>query len=138
MTTTGRKVMSYKHILAAVDLSQSSKTVIEKAISQARGSSCKLSFVYVEVDRVVLEPKEEQKILTELQTLADECKYPVANIMAVNGDLHIKLQGIVKEKGIDLVVCGHHHNLLSRLFSSVPKVANAVESDLLIVFLDDD
>lgn len=129
--------MSYKHILVAVDLSDSSKTVIDKAISQASDPSCKLSFVYVDVDRVVLEPKEEEEYKRKLQALASECKYPVSDTMVVIGDLHIKMEGIVKQEGIDLVVCGHHHNLLSRIFSSVPKLANAVEADLLVVYLDD-
>lgn len=130
--------MSYKHILVAVDLSQSSKAVIDKAISQAKESNSKLSFVYVDVDRVIFEAREEQKLHEKLQTLADECGYPVADIAVVIGDLHIKLQGIVKKDEIDLVVCGHHHNLLSRFFSSVPRVANAVEADLLVVYLRDE
>ncbi|MEA3482673.1 MAG: universal stress protein [Pseudomonadota bacterium] len=129
--------MSYKHVLVAVDLSQSSQVVIEKAIIQAKNSNAKLSFVYVDVDRVIMEPKEEQKLQKELQELADKCLYPVHETMAVIGDLHIKLSGIVKKEGIDLVVCGHHHNLLSRFFSSVPRVANEVEADLLIVYLDE-
>ncbi len=127
--------MSYKHILVAVDLSQSSKAVIGKAIAQARDSNSKLSFVYVDVNRVVLEPKEEQQLQQELQVLANECGYPVTDTMVAIGDLHIKLQGLVKQGNIDLVVCGHHHNILSRLFSSVPKLANAVEADLLVVYL---
>ncbi len=130
--------MSYKHILVAVDLSQSSKIVIDKAINQARVSDSHLFFVYVDVDRVVLEPKEEQELRKKLQDLADQCGYPVSDIMVVIGDLHVKLKGLVKQNDIDLVVCGHHHNLLSRLFSVVPKVANAVEADMLIVYLNDE
>ncbi|WP_440878597.1 universal stress protein [Vibrio natriegens] len=130
--------MSYTHILVAVDLSDSSKTVIDKAISQATDPNCKLTFVYVDVDRVVLEPKEEEEYNRKLQALASECKYPVSDTMVVIGDLHIKLQGLVKQQGIDLVVCGHHHNLLSRFFSSVPKLANSVEADLLVVYLHDE
>ncbi|CAE6943492.1 Universal stress protein family [Vibrio sp. B1FLJ16] len=130
--------MNYAHILVAVDLSESSKIVIDKAIKQARDSNSKLSFVYVDVDRVVLEPKKELDLLQELQELADQCGYPVNEIMVVNGDLHVKLKGLVKQSNIDLVVCGHHHNLLSRLFSSVPKVANSVEADMLVVYLQDE
>ncbi|ELA7317212.1 universal stress protein [Vibrio alginolyticus] len=129
--------MGYKHVLVAVDLSQSSQAVIEKAIMQADNSSSKLSFVYVDVDRIVMEAKEEQELERRLQELADKCLYPVNETMVVIGDLHIKLSGIVKKEGIDLVVCGHHHNLLSRFFSSIPKVVNEVEADLLIVFLDE-
>ncbi|MBE8571066.1 universal stress protein, partial [Vibrio sp. OPT46] len=46
--------MGYKHVLVAVDLSKSSQAVIEKAIMQADNSSSKLSFVYVDVDRIVM------------------------------------------------------------------------------------
>ncbi|MDF5000430.1 universal stress protein, partial [Vibrio parahaemolyticus] len=119
------------------DLSKSSQAVIEKAIMQADNSSSKLSFVYVDVDRIVMETKEEQELERRLQELADKCLYPVNETMVVIGDLHIKLSGIVKKEGIDLVVCGHHHNLLSRFFSSIPKVVNEVEADLLIVYLDE-
>ncbi|MEH6533652.1 MAG: universal stress protein [Photobacterium frigidiphilum] len=128
--------MSYKHILVAVDLSQSSQIVIDKAISLAKGANCKLSFVFVDVDKVVLAQKEKLTLQKELQTLADQSDYPITDTLVVIGDLHIKLSGIVKEMDVDLVVCGHHHTFLSRLFSSVPKLANAVETDLLVVYLD--
>lgn len=128
--------MSYKHILVAVDLSQSSQVVIDKAVSLAKGDNCKLSFVFVDVDKVVLAPKEEQTLRGELQTLADQTDYPITDLLVVIGDLHIKLAGIVKDMHADLVVCGHHHKFISRLFSSVPKLVNAVEADLLVVYLD--
>ncbi|RJX71480.1 universal stress protein [Vibrio sinensis] len=127
--------MRYEHILVAVDLTKSSKDVINKGISLAKNANSKLSFVYVDVDKVVLEPKEEQTLHQQLQTLADEADYPVTNTLVVIGDLHIKLSGLVKNMNIDLVVCGHHHKFLSRFSSSVPKLANAVEADLLVVYL---
>ncbi|MGR5066280.1 universal stress protein [Photobacterium sp. DNB22_13_2] len=128
--------MSYEHILVAVDLSQSSQIVIDKAVSLAKNANCKLTFVYVGVDRVMLEQKEKLERQKELQTLAEQCNYPVEDTLVVVGDLHVKLSGIVKEMNIDLVVCGHHHKFFSRLFSSVPKLANAVEADLLVVYLN--
>ncbi len=128
--------MNYKHILAAVDLSESSKAVIDKAVSQAKDTDCKLTLVYVDVDKVAPVYKEDQKLQEELQLLAEQCGYPNTETLFVLGDLHIKLAAIVKEKGIDLLVCGHHHKFVSRLFSSVPKLINAVTTDLLIVYLD--
>ncbi|MGR5544911.1 universal stress protein [Vibrio sp. PNB22_2_2] len=128
--------MSYVHILVAVDLSDSSRAVIDKAISIAKDANSKLSFVFVDHDRVALESKDEQKLMQELQSLAEQSDYPVAETMVVIGDLHIKLAGIAKEHNIDLVVCGHHHKFMSRLFSSIPTLANAIEADLLVVYLD--
>jgi universal stress protein A len=128
--------MSYKHILVAVDLSESSQAVIDKAISLAKDAQSKLSFVFVDVDTVALAQKEELKRQKELQALAEKGGYPVTETLVVIGDLHIKLASIVKQMDIDLVVCGHHHKFISRVFSSVPKLANAVETDLLVVYLD--
>ncbi|WP_428775456.1 universal stress protein [Vibrio sp.] len=128
--------MSYKQILVAVDLTPSSQIVIEKAIVLAQSAKSKLTFVFVDVDDVVITPKEEQELETQLQALADNCGYPVEEALVVIGDLHIKLAGIAKERGTDLVVCGHHHKVLSKLFSSIPKLANAVEADLLVVYLE--
>jgi universal stress protein A len=47
----------------------------------------------------------------------------------------MKVAGLVETNDIDLVVCGHHHNLISRFFSSVPKLVNTVKADLLVVNL---
>jgi universal stress protein A len=129
--------MSYKHILVAVDLTQSSQHVIDKAISLAKDGNSKLSFAYIDVDKVVLEPKEEQGFQNALKALAEKSDYSIADTIVANGDLHMKLKGIVKESTVDLVVCGHHHKVASRLFSSVPKLANAIEADLLVVYLDE-
>ncbi len=51
--------MSYGHILVAVDLTDSSKKVIDKAVSLAKDEKSKLSLVYVDVDKIILELKEE-------------------------------------------------------------------------------
>ncbi|MBV0932798.1 universal stress protein [Marinobacterium weihaiense] len=129
--------MSYQHILVAVDLSDASKALIDKAIEQAKSANSRLSIVYVETDHIREDPKEEQRIQAQLQTLANESGYPVAETLSVIGDLHMKVAGLVETSGIDLVVCGHHHTLISRLFSSVPKLVNHVKADLLIVNLDE-
>ncbi|MCG9737336.1 universal stress protein [Shewanella insulae] len=128
--------MSYKHILVAVDLSESSRVVIDKAVTLARVGNSKVSFVYVDVDSVAITPQEESEMQQELQAMATLSDYPIAETLVVIGDLHMKLAGIAKERNVDLLVCGHHHKFLSSLFSSVPKVANAVEADLLVVYLD--
>ncbi|MCG9747045.1 universal stress protein [Shewanella sp. Isolate8] len=128
--------MSYKHILVAVDLSESSQSVIDKAVSLAKAGNSKVSFVFVDVDSVAITLQEEIELQEKLQILATLSDYPIAETLVVIGDLHMKLAGIAKEHNIDLLVCGHHHKFSSNLFSSLPKVANAVEADLLVVYLD--
>ena len=142
--------MSYKHILVAVDLSESSSKVIEKAVLLAKDIDAKLSFIFVDVDNISniamtnieisnLPPIEEReaKLQDELQTLADKTDYPVENVIVVMGKLNTKLKATIKEKDIDLLICGHHHDLWSRLISSVNKLVNSVVVDLLVVYLDE-
>ena len=142
--------MSYKHILVAVDLSDSSEKVIEKAVMLAKDAHAKLSLIFVDVDNIsniamtnieisTLPSSEEREktLRDELQELADKTDYPVENAIVVMGNLAPKLKATVKEKNIDLLVCGHHHDLWSRLLSSINKLINSVETDLMIVYLEE-
>ncbi|SBS34684.1 Universal stress protein A [Marinomonas aquimarina] len=129
--------MSYGHILVAVDLSEDSMQLINKAIAQATPDLSKLSIVYVDKDHVLETAAETQSIKDRLQTLADDSGYPITDITARIGDLHIQVANIVAEEDVDLVVCGHHHDFLSRITSSVASLVNSVKTDLLVVYLDD-
>jgi universal stress protein A len=146
--------MSYKHILVAVDLSQSSEKVIEKAVALAKDVNAKLSLIFVDVDvdvdnisniamtsiEISTLPSIEvrEKILqNELLELADKTDYPVEHAIVVIGRLSPKLKETVIDMNIDLLVCGHHHDIWSRLLSSVNNLVNSVITDLLVVYLKD-
>lgn len=129
--------MSYHHILVAVDLSDSSTHLIKKAIAQATPDLSELSIVYVDKDHILEGKSEKQQIKQRLQDLAIESGYPINDIKALIGDLHVQIANIVAEKEIDLVVCGHHHDLLSNLTSHVPKLVKSIKTDFLVVSLDD-
>ncbi|WP_028865352.1 universal stress protein [Psychromonas aquimarina] len=141
--------MSYKHILVAVDLSESSGIVIAKAVSLAKSFNARLSLIYVDIDYAAhytgLSYAEFNKLETcgpadeslhkEMQMLADKTEYPVANCLCVTGDLNKKLNETIKNLNADLLVCGHHHDFWSRLLSSVRKLLNTSVTDLLIIQL---
>ncbi|WP_019613860.1 universal stress protein [Psychromonas ossibalaenae] len=143
--------MSYKHILVAVDLSKSSKEVIDKGVSLAKDANCTLSFIFVDVKYVsniaLRQPKtgklivhddnvqEVERLTQELQELADQVDYPVTNTWVVMGDLNDKLHTTIINKDVDLLVCGHHHDLWSNITTSVSKFVKTAVSDLLIVYL---
>jgi universal stress protein A len=140
--------MSYKHILVAVDLSESSEKVINKAVSLAKDAKANLSLIFVDdianIGVVTIEvaplpsvEEREKKLKGELQELADKADYQFDNIIVVTGDLKNKLVATVKKMNIDLLVCGHHRDFWSRLLSSVRKLINSVAADLLIVNLDE-
>lgn len=142
--------MVYKRILVAVDLSKSSEKVINQAVSLAKDANASLSLIFVDVNNLSkisiasLEvpslpslKEREKKMQEELQVFADKTDYQFENVMVVMGDLKDKLSVTVKEMDIDLLVCGHHHDFWSRLLSSVRKLVNSVNADLLIVYLDE-
>ncbi|WP_019613823.1 universal stress protein [Psychromonas ossibalaenae] len=141
--------MSYKHILVAVDLSETSEAVIAKAVSLAKNFNATLSLIYVDIDYAAhytgLTYAEFNKLETcgptsdsvhkELQMLADKTEYPIANCLCVTGDLNKKLNETLKNLNADLLVCGHHHDFWSRLLSSVRKLLNTTVTDLLVIQL---
>lgn len=128
--------MSYHRILVAVDLTEASTQLIEKAIAQATPNLSEISIVYVDKDHVLESAAEKQDIKARLQTLAEGSGFPITDTTALIGDLHIQVGNLVEKNGIDLVVCGHHHDLLSRFTSSVPSMVNTVKTDFLVVSLD--
>ena len=147
--------MSYNHILVAVDLTKSSEIVISKALSLAKEANAKLSFICVdphylsisgpggtpwlampEIDNAVTNGKEKTRLQKELCALVDHLDYPVENALVLAGDLEVKLTTAVDQLDADLLVCGHHHDFWSRLLSSIRKLANTVNTDLLIVYLE--
>lgn len=128
--------MSYQHILVAVDLSESSQLLVNKAAAQAQANDSTLSIVFVDVQHIMEGHEKSQQLKDQLQILADQCEYPVTNTSVIIGDLDTQITSMVYKHHIDLVVCGHHHNVLSRIFSSARQLINSVKTDLLVVYLE--
>lgn len=146
--------MSYNHILVAVDLTSPSERVMSKAVTLAKKANAKLSLIYVsphhlkvsgpgdipwlashEIEDTGTDEKEKEQFQTELNALAEQLDYPVENTLALIGELEVELTTAIHQLGADLLVCGHHHDLWSRLLSSIRKIANTVDTDLLIIYL---
>lgn len=143
--------MIYKHVLVAVDLSESSDVVIRKAISIAKMSEAKVSFIFVDIATPVgnidlnfseyefsmfnVQPKLSEEHKQKLQNLADSCGFPIANCIYLIGDLSKTLQLEIDELDIDLLICGHHHHFWGSLLSSTRKIVSEAKIDLLLVHL---
>jgi len=144
--------MSYNHILVAVDFYEGTLDVLNKAIRLAKPLNAKVSLVHVntqindtgifsgliDTELVGIEinhpmADETNKQLDELIAKVD---YPIANKFMVNGTLSHDLEGPVKEAGVDLIVCGHHHDFWSRISPSASGLINTSAVDLLIVSLE--
>ena len=131
----------YKHILAAIDLSEDNRKVIDKAVDRARSNGAKLSVIHVDVDlkdlytemidididnvqdQVIAEAKEK------LEAFLASVDYPIEKKLVICGDLSERVNQAVKEyEG-----CGHRQSFWSLLTSSARQLMNTVPCDLLVV-----
>jgi universal stress protein A len=141
--------MSYKHILVALDLSDESKLLIDKAVSLAKPLDAELSFIHIDVNYTELytglidvnlaenQNKTMEASLAQLQAFADYASYPVKHSLVGSGDLSNELTDTIEEFNIDLVVCGHHQDFWSKLLSSTRQLINTSPVDLLVVPIKD-
>lgn len=150
---TRRKLMTYHHILVAVDFDEGTMDVLNRAMSLAKSLNAKLSLVHVDshindvgifsglIDTELVGFEIEQSISEEstkqLNELAQQTDYPITHKFLISGDLSVDLEEPVKKAGIDLIVCGHHHNFWSRMKPSASGLMNTSSVDLLIVSLAD-
>lgn len=135
----------YKHVLVALDLSDESAFLLEKAASVAKRNEAKLSVIHVDVnfsdlytglidinmssmqDRI---SSETQKALVQL---AENASYPVSEKLSGSGDLGQVLSDAIEKYDVDLLVTGHHQDFWSKLMSSTRQVMNNITVDMLVV-----
>ncbi|AKD38911.1 universal stress protein UspA [Pasteurella sp. P03HT] len=140
----------YKHVLVAVDLSDESAFLLEKAAGVARRNDAKLSIIHVDVNFSDLYTglidvnmaSMQDRISTETQQtlmqLADNASYPVTEKLSGSGDLGQVLADAIEKYDIDLLVTGHHQDFWSKLMSSTRQVMNNISVDMLVVPLRDE
>lgn len=140
--------MTYKHVLVAVDLKNSSDKVTEKAVSLAKSLGAELSVIHVDITHPDGDVREydaaetkllesEHKMLKDALTgLAGSVDHPINNTILVDGDVEKKLMEAVRKTGADLLVSGHHHGFWKRWWSSARKLVDIATVDLLLVNLE--
>ncbi|WP_413692273.1 universal stress protein [Psychromonas sp. KJ10-2] len=143
--------MSYRHILVTVDFAEDNQLVIDKGIKLAKSLDAKLSLVHanqqfgeygftgfmdLSLASAAAYPDLED-LNQQLAALADQLDYQVSHKYVVNGDISHSLEVPVTEAGVDLIVCGHHHDFWSRVSPTVGGLMNTTSVDLLIVALTD-
>lgn len=142
--------MSYKHILVAVDLSDESRILIEKAVSMAKPYDAKVSIINVDINYSDLytglidvnigdmQQRISQETRDALDDLANKAGYPIAEKLMAKGDLGMALTDSIEKYGVDLVLCGHHQDFWSKLISSARQLINTIPVDMLIVPLKEE
>lgn len=135
----------YKHVLVAVDLSEESPFLLEKAAGVAERHEAKLSIIHVDVNFSDLYTglidvnmsSMQDRISTEthqaLIQLAEKSAYPVSEKLSGSGDLGQVLSDAIEQYDVDLLVTGHHQDFWSKLMSSTRQVMNTITVDMLVV-----
>ncbi|RQW62202.1 universal stress protein [Vibrio viridaestus] len=137
--------MIYQHILVALELSEDSKKLIDKAISFAQAAQADISFIHVDgtigdISTELIDIQADKtarplndranEMLRELQAYPD-C--PIQKFLVGTGDLGDKLAGTIIENDFDLLVCGHHHDFWSNIVSYSRHLINKSSIDILVV-----
>lgn len=146
--------MAYRHVLAAVDLSEESTQVLEKARSQAEQSGARLSVVtvvkpltqvYGGIDMAPLAGStvsfEEQAMEQgekQLRELAGHYGVAPEDVHTVLGSPAHDIRELASRLDVDLIVIGTHgrHGLGLLLGSTASAVLHGVERDVLAVRVD--
>ncbi len=137
--------MTYKHILVAVELSEESYILIDKAVVFAKQFNADVSLVHID--------STHGEIYTELFDLQQEesranvrdntsrffdqfvqySECPVKHALVGVGSISTKLPKVVDEYNVDLLICGHHHDLWSHIVSTSKQLINTSSVDILVV-----
>jgi len=143
--------MSYKHILAAVDLSEESAQVLERAQTEAQMHDARLSVVsvvrpltqvYGGVDVAPLAGRavsfEEQAVdqaEKQLREVAERYGVKADDVHVILGAPAHDIRELAGRTGADLIVIGTHgrHGLGLLLGSTANAVLHGVERDVLAV-----
>lgn len=143
--------MSYQHILIAVDLTEASEKVANKALALAEKLNARLSLLHV-VEYVPVDPageallpppvNMEEELMDaarqRLETLANKLQLPDCQRHVVLGNIKSEVARVAREHNVDLIMLGSHerHGFALLLGSTEKSVLSAAPCDVLAVRLD--
>ncbi|CAI1113270.1 universal stress protein [Serratia quinivorans] len=142
--------MLYKNILVALDLKDNNKKLLDRALSLSSATQAKLYVVHVGVDvgelysGVVINHLDnfQTRVINDdvslLKQFLNDGGYdtsPIVEALEVVGDFNREIEKILFDKHIELLICGHRHNFLSRLMPTSRHLINNAKTDVLLVSL---
>ncbi len=137
--------MKYQHILVALELSEESKVLIERADSMAKLYNADVSFIHIdgthgEIYPEITDLKENdtatplnQEKMEQLYQLQNYLDHPLKKLLVGTGDLSDKLNDVIQEHNVDLLLCGHHADFWSKIVSYSRSLINRSPIDILVV-----
>ncbi len=137
--------MKYQHILVALELSEDSNVLLDRAIDMAKEFDTKVSFIHIDgshgeiyPELVNIKGREAEGPLSEhameqLRAFEANFTLPVEQFLVGTGDLAEKLESTITEHNIDLLICGHHHDFWSKIVSYSKHLIDKSPVDILVV-----
>ncbi|KWU01458.1 MAG: universal stress protein [Vibrio toranzoniae] len=137
--------MEYRHILVALELTDDTKILIDKAIFFADKLEASISFVYIDGTHGEIYPElvdiQEDNIdlpfnedaITKLRVFETYANQPIQHIFVGTGDLNDKLKNTIETHGVDLLLCGHHHDFWHKIISHSKQLIDTSPVDILVV-----
>jgi nucleotide-binding universal stress UspA family protein len=137
--------MTYQHILVALELSEESNILLERARYMAEKHDAHVSFVHIDgshgeiyPDLVDIHNNPEQNPLNketmdQLHAFEEHFDLPLRHFFVGTGDLADKLENTIADNGIDILICGHHHDFWSRIISYSKHLIHKSPVDILVV-----
>ena len=137
----------YNRILLAVDLSEESSQLAERAVELARMNQAQLSLIHVveplsfayggdvPMDLSTIQEQLDEHARTKLNAYAEALGYPVEKKLVVTGNTETEIHRMAKEEQIDLIILGSHgrHGLALLLGSTANGVLHGACCDVLAV-----
>lgn len=139
--------MSYRHLLLAVDLTEESDQVAERAVALATANDSRitlihviepLSFAYggdVPMDLSAIQDQLDEHAQNRLNAFADKLSVKAEKLYVVSGHTETEIHRIAKQDDVDLIVVGSHgrHGLSLLLGSTANGVLHGASCDVLAV-----
>lgn len=134
----------YKHIIVAVELSEESDSLIDKANGFAKQFNSDVSLIYIDSTHGEIYPEffdlndEESRANVADKTnqyferFINRSELPIKHALAGTGNISNKLPEVIQNYDIDLLICGHHHDFWSHIISTSRQLINTSSVDILV------
>lgn len=134
----------YKHILVAVELSNESDALIDKAAIIAKQFHADVSLIYIDSAHGEIysnlfdlnKPEDRGNVSDTTNTyfaqFIQRSEVPVKYALVGTGNISSKLPDVIDKYDIDLLICGHHHDFISQIISTSRQLINKSSVDILV------
>lgn len=140
---------NYQRILVAIDLTDESDQIIDRAVEIARQNNAELSLIHVieivsfayggdiPMDLSSIQEQMDQHARKRMEETAAKLDYPVKETYVSTGNTENEIHEIAKSIDSDLIIIGSHgrHGLALLLGSTANGILHGAQCDILAVRL---